>query len=217
VVNLVVSRNRIERTTGIDGGEGVRGIWICGISGIVIVGNHVKDTGHTCISGEGASVFLLRNTVENSLTQGTGMKVCYRRLESFQSIVPVGLVIAQNTIKSTVGAGIMLQDIDGAPNGVMVAQNKFINCGREGTSFGALYSSNDANGVVFRDNRVENCRSVGGFRNFHHALLERTEIVGGSNVVWLEDNCANITMDHSGVANIGSNCNHVTVDGQTKA
>jgi hypothetical protein len=212
VVNLVVRNNRIERTTGIDGGEGVRGIWLCGVSGIVVVGNRVKDTGHTCISAEGATVLMARNHVGNSLTQGTGMKICYRNLES-PGRSPIGIVFAQNTIDTTVGAGLMLQDIDSAPGGVLVQENTFKNCGREGTSFGAIYSSNDAANVTFRGNRVENCRSIAALRSARNWLFEQTTIVGAGDTVNLEDGCHDITLDRSGKVSVGSNCSNVKVDG----
>lgn len=217
VTDLVISRNRIERTTGIDGGEGVRGIWIVGAKGLVIVGNKVKDTGHTCIIGEGASVVIVGNQCGNSLTQGTGIKLCYRPMNDYQSRTQHGFTVAKNSINTTMGAGLMLQDVGEIPGGVLVESNDFINCGKQGTSFGAIYSSNDANNVIFRGNKVENCRSVAGLRHARNWLFENSNIVGGSNVVWLEDSCSGITLDRSGTANVGSNCSNVTVDGNKVA
>jgi hypothetical protein len=217
VKNILVSRNRIENTTGIDGGEGVRGIWIVGASGLVIVANRVRNTGHTCIIGEAASVVLLDNICGNSLTQGTGMKICYRPLNDYTSRVPYGWVVARNTIDTTMGAGLMLQDVDDIPGGVLVEANWFKNCGKEGTSFGAIYSSNDAANVQFKNNKVENCRSVACLRYARNWLFENNQIIGGSNVVFLEEGNNGITLINSGQVNLGSNNQNVTVDGNKVA
>ena len=111
----------------------------------------------------------------------------------------------------TVGAGLMLENCNGV--GVRIEENSFENCGRQGTTFGGLYSSSNANGVVARNNRFEGCKSIGGFRNLFDSTFEDNTIISGSDVIWLEDNCHNLTVNQSGRVNIGSNVTEIWVDG----
>lgn len=213
--NLSVLRNRIERTTGVDGGEGVRGIWIPGRGGAWVEGNHTKDTGHTGIAVEGSTATVINNSVENSLTQGTGYKICYRGANVYKRrrALPkeAGIYFANNSCRSTKGAGIMLENCNAV--GVLIEKSSFTECGAGGTTFGAFYSTSQANAFEFRDNHLENCRSVGGFRSLSDSSFDNNSISGGSNVIWLEDNCHRITVNRSGQVNVGSNVSDVTVDG----
>lgn len=213
VNNLTVRNNRVERTTGVMGGSGVRGIWIVGRNGILVDGNHTKDTGHTGIAVDAAEITIVNNTAENSLVQGTGMKIVYRAI-SLHRTAPL-LIYRGNTVRNTLNAGLMLENIGNAPGGVLIEANNFIQCGGPGTTFGALYNSKAANGVIFQDNRLESCRSVAGVRLLTNSVFQRSTIVSGSsNVVYLEADCHYITITQSGVANIGPNCDHITVDGK---
>jgi hypothetical protein len=216
-VNLRVLRNRVERTGGADGIEGVRGIWVPGSRGTVVIGNHVSDTGHTCIAVEGQNAIITDNICENSLVQGTGMKVCYRgsgvyRRRSVPKNAPAVILFARNEIRGTVGAGLMLENC--ASVAVLVTHCVFTDCGRPGTTFGAIYTTSYANGITIQGNRFEHCQSVGGARHLHSSLFQDNAIVAGTNpVLYLEDDCHEITLDDSGQVNVGTNCSQITVDG----
>ena len=216
VAGLRVLRNLVERTGGIAGGEGVRGIYICG-SSCWIEGNTVRDTGHTGIAAEGGSVAVIGNLVERIAVQGTGFKMVYRaqnRRRYSGHAAPTNLpplYFADNVCHSTKDEGLMLQDCGNAA--VLVERNQFIACGHQGSTFGAIYSSNQADNVTFRSNHVENCRSIAGLRNARNWTFTDTTIVNGSDVVYLEDNCHQITLTRSGRAHIGSNVGDVWVDG----
>lgn len=221
VTGLNVLRNRIERTGGIKGGEGVRGIYICGAS-CRIEGNTVRDTGHTGIAVEGAVVTIVGNTIERSLVNGTGAKICYRVMRSsragvtrygYDDEVPFSApthYFAQNTVRGTLGGGLMLQDM--ANNVVAIEGNLFADCGEQGTTFGAIYSSNQANAVTFKNNRVENCRSVGGLQYARNWTFLDSTIVG-PNTLHLERECHSITLTRSGQVSIGQNVSDIWVDG----
>lgn len=212
---LVVVNNRVERTK--QGGAGVRGIWIRANT-ILVEGNHTADTGHTGIAVEGLNVLMARNTVERSLTDGTGLKMCcrdngyggYRRRKA-----SVSLECIENTVNGTINGGIMLEDCEEAA--VTVENNQFLNCGKEGTSFGALYSPYAVGSLTWRNNRAENCRSLGALRHARNFTFTDTTFAGGSNVLWLEDDCHQITLTRSGQVNVGSNCSQITVDGKVVA
>lgn len=109
------------------------------------------------------------------------------------------------------GGGLMLQDL--GDNVVVIEGNTFVDCGAAGTTFGAIYSSNQANNVTFRSNRVENCRSLGGVLHARNWTFTDTTFAGGSNILHLENDCHNIRLTNSGRVNIGQNVNDVWVDG----
>lgn len=218
-VNLAVVGNTIERTGGVDGGEGVRGIWVPGRTGTRIERNVVRNTGHTGIAVEGATAIVSGNEVQDSLIQGTAYKICYRgsgvyRRRSVRSGAPPAIVFQSNHAENTVGAGLMLEDCGSVA--VEVTGNAFVNCGREGTTFGGLYSSSWTNGLHAAFNEFRNCRSVGGFRQLHTSHFADNEIEG-ADVIYFEDDCHQIEMTNSGRANVGSNCSEITVDGQQVA
>lgn len=214
VTGLRVLRNRIERTGGYAGGEGVRGIYVPGHTSW-IEGNTVRDTGHTGIAAEGYSIAMVGNLVERIAVQGTGCKLVYRAPQRRRHLAELtgepALYFADNVIRSTKDEGLMLQDCGDAA--VLIEESQFIGCGHQGSTFGAIYSSNPANNVTFRNNRLENCQSIGGLRHARNWLLTDTNIVSGSNVLHLEDDCHQITVTRSGQVHLGSNCSEVYVDG----
>ena len=235
VAGLRVTNNKVERTGGTPGGDGIRGIWLPARS-VHVEGNYVADTGHTCIAVESVNATVIKNTVERSTVQGTGMKACIRQYGRstptehlwplrYDEPAPVeqsgeragepNIYVAENTVNGTAGAGLMLQDIGNFI--VLVEKNKYTNCGKQGTSFGALYNSNTANNVTFRQNRLENCRSIAGGLNFYNSRFEANEIVNMPDALWLEQNCRTIVLTQSGKANIGTNVSEVWVDGQKVA
>jgi parallel beta-helix repeat protein len=219
-VNLKVLNNKVERTGGQDGGAGVRGIWVPGRSGTVIENNETRGTGHTGIALEGGNGVVRGNRVYDSLVQGTGYKLCYRgsgvyrRRAVHPNAEPV-MVFSDNLVNGTVGAGLMLEDC--ASIAVAVANNVFENCGREGSTFGGAYSMSYANGLRMAGNTIRNCRSVACFRRLHTSKLEDNSISGGSDVIYLEDDCHDIAVNHSGRVHLGTNCSGITQDGQVIA
>jgi parallel beta-helix repeat protein len=74
-VGLRVANNHVASTAGIDGGYGVRGIWVSSQSHSIIGNNHVESTGHSGISFEGDGCVIWGNYVNNITTQGTGYKI----------------------------------------------------------------------------------------------------------------------------------------------
>jgi len=219
-VNLRVVGNTVKRTTGIDGGAGVRGIWVPGRSGTVIENNETRETGHTGIALEGGNGVVRGNRVYDSLTQGTGYKLCYRgsgvyRRRAVGANAQPVMIFSDNSVSGTVGAGLMLENC--ASIAVAVANNVFENCGRQGTTFGAVYSMSYANGLRMAGNSIRNCRAVACFRQLHTSALQDNTISGGSDVIYLEDDCHEITVTHSGRVNIGKNCSGITQDGQVIA
>jgi hypothetical protein len=211
-VGLRVRRNRVERTGGVVGDQGVRGIWLPTRSDTLVEGNTVKDTGHTGIAVEGNGMIVRGNVVEGPI-QGTCFKICYRVMVSRRRDV-AAVYFEQNTAKrSQQGAGLMLQDMANLPL-ISIEGNEFRDCGPAGTTFGALYCSTPARNIRFKGNKVANCRSLGGLLYVTNSIFEDTTFEGGSSVLHLERDCSYITLTRSGSASVGPGCHHITVDGQ---
>lgn len=214
VITIAVRHCRIERTGGyLDHDQGVRGIWCKGHE-VWIDACNVSDTGHTGIATEGGTITITRCTVNRPLTQGTGLKMCQRPYNEpirNRPYVQGQLYCAENSVDQTKNGGLMLESCDEAV--ALIERNTFKNCGSEGSTFGAIYSPYPVKGLTWRNNRVENCRSFGGLRHGRGFTFTDSTFAGGSNVLWLEDDCHQITLTRSGQVNVGSNCSEITVDG----
>ena len=206
-INLTVRGNTIERTKGRDGGEGVRGIWIPGVSGTLIESNTVRDTGHTGIAIEGNGGTIRNNVVEKSLTQGTGYKMMWRG--SGQS----GFIFTGNKVNETVGAGLMLEAMGNQSLPIIVDGNEFGNCGKQGTRFGAFYVSSTTRKIDFKNNKLNNCRTTGALIHVSESSFTNNSFESMNGVLDLESDCHKIDLTRSGSVNVGSNCNEITVDG----
>jgi hypothetical protein len=214
-VGLRVLRNRVERTGGIVGGQGVRGIWLPTRADCLVEGNHVKDNGHTCIAAEGNGLIVRDNVAENP-AQGTCYKLVYRVMVSRRR--DIAEVWFENNVakRSQNGAGLMLENMTDLPL-IGIENNEFRDCGPTGTTFGALYCSTPARNIRFKGNKVANCRSLGGLRYATNSVFESTTFEGGSNVLYLETDCNNISLAQSGNTYLGPNCHHIWVDGKQVA
>ena len=208
--------NRVERTK--TGSTNCRGIWIRGDT-VLIEGNTVRDSGHTGIAAEGIQILVTGNTVERAQTDGTGYKMCYRQsgYSGYKSSreAQAALQFRENVARDTLNGGLMLEDCGNAA--VLIESNNWINCGGQGTTFGALYSPYPVQSLTWRNNRVENCRSLGALRHATGHTFTDTTFSGGSDILYLEDDCHQITLTRSGKVNVGSNCSGITVDGKVIA
>jgi parallel beta-helix repeat protein len=209
-VGLRVRRNRVERTGGVAGAEGIRGIWIAAREDTIIEGNQVSDTGHTGITWQGDGACTMRdNVVTNSLVQGTAYKFHYTGSSNPE------LQFVNNKADGTQGGGVMLEQCH-LPL-VNIDNNEFVNCGEAGTTFGALYTSTDATNVRFTNNRLAGCKGMAAALYLRGALFENNTVASGSNLVDLQTDCHDIELKNSGEVNVGSNCSNVTVDGRQVA
>jgi hypothetical protein len=210
---LTVRGNRIERTGGNrDADEGVRGIWLGkGQVDCLVEDNTVSDTGHTCIAIEPCAGIIRRNVVTNSLTQGTLYKIMLHP----ESPGAGAVEFYDNYAETSRNAGLMLEAA--AYESLDIHHNTFKNCGAEGTTFGALYTSQwtTAN-VRFHDNFIDNCRSLGAMNRSESCVIEYNTITG-DNTLWLENDDTNIVVNNSGRVSVGSNCSNIWVDGQQVA
>ena len=207
---LRVAGNRIERTGGrSDIDSGIRGIWLGkGQIDVLVEDNTVSDTGHTGIATEPASGIIRRNHVTNALTNGTGYKIMLHPEAPFAGNVE----FYENVAENTANAGLMLEGA--AYESIDVHHNTFRNCGKQGTSFGALYTSQwTTRSLSFHDNVIEGCRSQGAMNRSDSCTIENNSITGESTL-WLENDDTNITVNHSGQVMIGANVSNVFVDGQ---
>lgn len=214
VMRIAVSSCRVERTGGhLDKDEGVRGIWVksneCWVDSC-----HVSDSGHTGVATEGGVITITRCVIERAMTQGTGMKMCQRPYGDVRErpYVHSQLYCALNTVDGTKNGGVMLESCENAS--ALIERNTFKNCGSEGSTFGAVYSPYPVQAIVWRNNKVENCRSFGALRNGRGFSFADTEFSGGDDTLWLEDNDHDIELTRSGRVNVGSNCSDIWVDGQ---
>lgn len=220
VGEIFVVGNRVENTkVNASAGSYCRGIWVRANRALV-ENNTVRDTAHTGIAVEAVEARVAGNLSERAQTDGTGMKMCYRQSGYQKSrgrvlyTAPV-LYFTGNIVRDTLNGGLMLEDCGSAP--VLIEDNQFVNCGAQGTTFGAVYSPHPTSAVTWRLNRVENCRSLGALRQARNWMLTETEFAGGDHTLWLEEDCHYITLDHSGSANVGPNCDHIVVDGKQVA
>lgn len=76
--NFWIANNNLHDLAGVNGGEGVRGIW-AGVGGRYSVSAHLIDntvanTGHTGVITEGEGPIVTGNLISNTNTQGTCMK-----------------------------------------------------------------------------------------------------------------------------------------------
>jgi hypothetical protein len=210
---LTVRQNRIERTGGnpsVD--SGIRGIWLGkGQIDALVEDNVVSDTGHTCIAVEPCSGVIRRNTARNSLTQGTLFKIALHPQAAYAGKVE----FYENTGENSRNGGLMLEAA--AYESIDVHHNTFLNCGAQGTSFGALYTSQwTTTNARIHDNVIENCRSQGAMNRSENCVIENNRI-SGENTLWLESDDKNITVSNSGRVSLGNNCSNIWVDGQQVA
>ena len=201
---FTVTGNNIERVIG----PGVRGIWVRS-NNAYVEHNRVYDSGHTGIAVEAVTGYVGHNTAEHIVRDGTGMKIVFRH--SGHGKAAGSLRFANNVIVETANGGVMLEDCADAE--VVIEDCQFIRCGAQGTHFGAVYSSSQDNNVIFRNNRVENCRSLGGISRSRNWQFLNTTFVGGSDCLYLEGDCHDIRLTSSGRAEVGPNCSNVWVDG----
>jgi hypothetical protein len=210
---LTVRRNRIERTGGrADVDSGIRGIWIGkGQVDPLVEENDVSDTGHTCIAVEPCSAVIRNNKARNSLTQGSLYKITFHPQAAYGGRVE----FYGNEGDTAKNAGLMVEA--GAFELVDAHDNTFRNCGSEGTTFGALYTSgHTTRNLRFHDNVIENCRSQGAMNRSQGCAIEHNTI-SGENTLWLEFDDADITVNASGKVDVGENCSNIWVDGQQVA
>jgi hypothetical protein len=210
---LRIAGNRIERTGGnIDVDSGIRGIWMGkGQTDLLVEDNTVSDTGHTCIAVEPCSGVIRRNTARNSLTQGTLFKIMFHPESAFAGRVE----FYENYGENSRNAGLMLEAA--AYESVDVHHNTFKNCGAQGTTFGAFYSSQWTTwNARIHDNVIENCRSLGAMNRSENCVIENNQITG-ENMLSLESDNKGITVNNSGRVSVGSNCSNIWVDGQQVA
>jgi parallel beta-helix repeat protein len=205
---LTVRHNRIERT-GNSGDSGVRGIWLSkGQVDCLVEDNEVSDTGHTGIAVEPASGVIRRNTVFNATVDGTGYKIAKHPNAPYAGRVE----FYENYVNRTIGGGIMLEaalfeEID-------LHHNRFVDCGQQGTTFGAIYasSSQGSHNIRFHDNLIENCRSQGALLHTSNSKFENNTITG-PNTLALEQNCHGIELVNSGKVEVGPGCSQIYQDG----
>jgi hypothetical protein len=210
---LRIAGNRIERTGGrSDIDSGIRGIWMGkGQVELLVEDNEVSDTGHTCIAVEPASATVRRNKAYNSLTQGTLYKISLHPETPYAGKID----FYENHAENSRNGGLMLEGA--SYESVEIRNNTFRNCGAQGTSFGALYTSQYwTKNLRFHDNTIENCRSQGAMNCCDNCTIENNKITGESTL-WLENDDKNITVRNSGNVHIGNNCSNIWVDGQQKA
>jgi hypothetical protein len=213
-VRLKVIGNRVERTD--SQGEGVRGIWVPSRADTVVENNKVSDTGHTAISVEGDGATIRGNEVRNVKANGTGLKIVYRIVRQSRSPrMTRPMLVTGNLVDGSPNAGIMLENC--AVDGIDIDNNDFKRCGAQGTSFGALYSSSNASNIVFRNNRLDNCRSIAGLLNMQGIRLENNQAANGPATVNLEANNHDVRLTNSGTVQLGSNNSNVWVDGKKVA
>jgi hypothetical protein len=196
----------VERTEGIEGRGGVRGIWLPTQEGCLIEGNVVSDTGHTGIAFEGPCVTIRQNHVKNVLIQGTGFKI-----DSRPGVPGDGFHIEDNTVDTTDCAGIMLEDLINVAV-IEINRNHWINCGKQGTSFGAIYVPTPTQNINFHDNTLDNCRSQGGLIHVSNSTFMNNTITGPDHLS-LEDDCHEIALVNSGTVSVGANCSNIWQNG----
>jgi hypothetical protein len=214
VVGLKVHNNRVERTD--PNGEGVRGIWVPSRADTSIIGNSLADIGHTGIAFEGDGCEIRGNIIRNIKAHGAGMKIHYRVVrQSKEPRATRPLLVTENVVDGSVNSGIMLESC--AVDGIDIVKNEFKNCGKQGTSFGAIYSSSNATNVVFRENKLDNCRSIAGLIYMNGCRFENNQVVNGPPHVNLEKNCTDVRLTNSGAANVGPGCSNIWVDGRQVA
>jgi len=211
--NLIVRNNRVLNTgTGGPGADGTRGIWLRGAAYATVEGNHVSDTGHTCIVVEGAAAMIQRNSAKNCLANGTLFKLVYRGPQ------PAGEVHFLNNAgdNSPQGAGLMIES--GPFSLVEIAGCVWKNNGAPGNTFGSLYVNGDwTTNIHYHDNTLENCQSIGALRYADHCLFENNSVASGPATLNLEESAKNIKLSNSGDVSIGANCSNVWVDGAQRA
>lgn len=207
---LRIAECRIERTGGsTEVDSGIRGIWAGkGQMELIVEDNEVHDTGHTSIAVEPGSGTIRRNRAYNSMTQGTLFKIMLH-----PETPAVGEVeFYENYGENSRNAGLMIEG--GAYSRIDVHHNHFKGCGAEGTSFGALYTSQwTTTNLRYHDNVIEDCRSQGAMNRADNCIIENNQI-SGEDTLWLENDNSNITVNNSGNVSIGNNCSHIWVDGK---
>jgi hypothetical protein len=210
---LHVVRNRIERTGGqIEVDSGIRGIWLGkGQVDPLVEENYVTDTGHTCIAVEPCSGIVRNNKAYRSLTQGSLYKITGHPQAAYLGRVE----FYGNYGEHSKNTGLMVEA--GAFQSIDAHHNHFVNCGSEGTSFGAFYTSQwTTRNLHFHDNVIENCRSQGAMLRSENCVIENNQITGESTL-WLESDDTNIMVTNSGRVYVGNNCSGIVVDGQQVA
>ena len=199
----------VSRTGGVLDNDGCRGIWLRGQSSLLVEACSVVDTGHTCIAVELSDGEIRDCTASRSKLNGTLYKICYRSQAAAGDVLFTG-----NVAQDSKDAGLMLEDAYFPL--VAIEGNEFIDCGHEGSTFGAIYA-NEASNVQFRDNRLAGCRSTGALIRTDYALFEHNAVSDGPAVLHLEDTVSNVRLTASGDVSIGRNCSNVWVDGQQRA
>lgn len=228
--NFIVSNN-IHDTTGVYGGEGVRGIW-AGAGGeyetnITIKDNTVANTGHTGIASESQNPLVTGNTISNQTVQGTCMKYIARGTSG-------DAVWDSNFCNNVVDAGGMQVDADTVKaQHIYVRNNNFkliaSNCLVSSHCQGALYLSGAGGSpsgnynIIFTGNTTDQCFRLSSINNAHFVTYQNNIITnprsfGGSDgtTIDLEDQDTDITVVNSGNVNVygtGSGFARVTVDG----
>jgi hypothetical protein len=206
-----IMANNVHDTDGINGMEGVRGIW-AGVGGeyetnITISGNTVATVGHSGIVSESSHPIVTNNTISGVNIQGTGLKFIGRGAAA-------DAIWDNNSINGTArGAGFQMDGSATHNPNVYVRNNTFSNISTEvGANFGAFYLSGSEGGgsynVRFTGNILNSLKSIAGINNAHFILFQNNTIVTPTgccgNQVAMEFANDNITLLNSGDADIQS-------------
>jgi hypothetical protein len=209
--DIWVAENSVHDTGGTSSGAGVRGIWV-GVGGEYsvrprIFDNIVSNTGHTGIVTESQNPLVTGNSVTTVTVQGTGYKFIPRGFQAEATF-------DYNSADTTLDACFQFEPSGVTGSNTYIRHNDFSNCGGSGTSFGGLYLSGATGGgsqnIVFTDNTLTSCRSVGALNNAHTVLLQDNTLVtpvspDGGNVI-LENDDTDITVNNSGTIVMQGGC-----------
>jgi hypothetical protein len=209
-----IAWNNVHDLTGVEGGEGVRGIW-CGVGGCFSIrpnihDNTVRSPGHTGIITESSGPRVSSNRVEGVMIQGTGYKFIARGDDA-------EAVFDQNVVDRTVGAGFMIEG-SGSFSKTIVRGWTASNVGKDGTSFGFLYVSGGSGtrNVEVSECRLTNCKRVSNL-NYAYDFIFRDLTIDGPALVACENEAHGINLTNAGDVEIGHNVSNVWVDGVKKA
>jgi hypothetical protein len=195
-VNPWIMYNKVHDTGGDHTDASVRGIW-CGVgdsrpcTNPTIEYNTTDNTGHTGIVSESSGPNVQFNTCTRAQSQGTGMKFIQRGAGALATW-------SNNTIDGTYSGGIMLESADNSGY-TNVDGNTFRNIGATGTSFSALYfgggQSLYSRHVRFRNNNVQNSKSVVNTNFVSDLLVDNTTVTGGPATVRIEAMTDHVTIN----------------------
>lgn len=221
--NFWIANNNLHDLAGINGGEGVRGVW-AGVSTRYtttahIIDNTITNTGHTGIAVEGQGPIVTGNQLANINTQGTCLKFIPRGLS-------VDAVFDNNTCNRSYGAAFQIETAGVDATNVYVRNNQFTLIsdwtvqGGANLSFGALYAgTGGGKHIRFTGNTLTQGRKVAAYSSSSDLLIQNNTIVNGlggfPNQVACEGTSSNVTINSSGVLDkqaVGT-CTTHTLDG----